>query len=427
MRGDDRRRPSLVYVPHTTAGVTINEHADPAVARDFETALERIVADGWPWQHVEEGEENAPSHVRASFMGPSVLIPLRDDGELALGTWQGIFFCEFDGPRERTVYVTRSVAVLGVEHGVPCAMAAPVAKGRGARAPRRLARVRRQRRRAAERLRRLRPARAARRPRPRARHEGEAQPRRGARDRGARAERPSASRRRARTIPACGGCRFQDLAYEAQLAAKEAQVRDALRRIGGLAEPPLEPIVPAASQSSTTATSSSTRSRARRRGRRSASTGPAAGTRCSRSSAAGSRPTSATRSATPCATGRARRGSRRTPRRTAAATCATSSSARAATPARRSSMLVTAPGEQFETRLLRRGAAPLPRGALDPLGRQRHARRGDEPADASCSGARRRSRRSCSACASACGRTRSCRRTRRWPSGSTRSRSSTRR
>jgi secondary thiamine-phosphate synthase enzyme len=96
----------LVYVPHTTAGVTINEHADPAVARDFETALERIVPADWSWQHVEEGEENAPTHVRAAFMGPSVVIPLRPDGELALGTWQGVFFCEFDGPRERTVYVT---------------------------------------------------------------------------------------------------------------------------------------------------------------------------------------------------------------------------------------------------------------------------------------------------------------------------------
>ena len=72
--------------------------------------------------------------------------------------------------------------------------------------------------------------------------------------------------------PACGGCRFQDLAYEAQVAAKAGQVRDALRRIGGIAEPPLEPILPAESQSSTTATSSSTRSRRRRTGRRSAST-----------------------------------------------------------------------------------------------------------------------------------------------------------
>jgi secondary thiamine-phosphate synthase enzyme len=95
----------LVYVPHTTAGLTINEHADPAVARDFEAALERIVSEDWPWQHVEEGEENAPTHIRAAFMGSDVLVPVRD-GRLALGTWQGIFLCEFDGPRERSVYVT---------------------------------------------------------------------------------------------------------------------------------------------------------------------------------------------------------------------------------------------------------------------------------------------------------------------------------
>jgi secondary thiamine-phosphate synthase enzyme len=87
----------LVYVPHTTAGITINEHADPA--------LERIVSEDWPWQHVEEGEENAPTHIRAAFMGSDVLVPVRD-GRLALGTWQGIFLCEFDGPRERTVFVT---------------------------------------------------------------------------------------------------------------------------------------------------------------------------------------------------------------------------------------------------------------------------------------------------------------------------------
>ena len=96
---------ALVYVPHTTAGVTINEHADPAVARDFEGALERIVSEDWPWQHVEEGEENAPTHIRAAFMGPNVVIPVRD-GRLALGTWQGIFLCEFDGPREREIWVT---------------------------------------------------------------------------------------------------------------------------------------------------------------------------------------------------------------------------------------------------------------------------------------------------------------------------------
>jgi len=95
----------LVYVPHTTAGLTINEHADPLVARDFETALERIAPEGWDWQHIEEGEENAPSHIRAALMGPQVVIPLRN-GELALGTWQGIFFCELDGPRTRSVLVT---------------------------------------------------------------------------------------------------------------------------------------------------------------------------------------------------------------------------------------------------------------------------------------------------------------------------------
>ena len=95
----------LIYVPHTTAGVTIQEHADPAVARDLEVALERVVRDDWGWEHVEAGEENAPSHVRASLMSPQVLVPL-EGGKLALGTWQGIFFCEFDGPRERKVLVT---------------------------------------------------------------------------------------------------------------------------------------------------------------------------------------------------------------------------------------------------------------------------------------------------------------------------------
>ena len=96
---------ALLFVPHTTAGLTINEHADPAVARDLEAAMERMVGDDWGWEHIEAGEENAPSHVRAVLAGPQVLIPLRD-GQLALGTWQGIFFCEFDGPRTRTVLVT---------------------------------------------------------------------------------------------------------------------------------------------------------------------------------------------------------------------------------------------------------------------------------------------------------------------------------
>ena len=96
---------ALIFVPHTTAGVTINENADPAVARDFERALERIVGDDWGWQHIEAGEENAPSHIRSALMSPQVVIPLVD-GRLALGTWQGIFFCEFDGLRTRKVLVT---------------------------------------------------------------------------------------------------------------------------------------------------------------------------------------------------------------------------------------------------------------------------------------------------------------------------------
>jgi secondary thiamine-phosphate synthase enzyme len=95
----------LVYVPHTTAGVTINEHADPNVARDLEMSLEQIVDDGWPFKHWEPGDENASSHIRTALIGPQVLVPL-DGGRLALGTWQGIFFCEFDGPRSRKAYVT---------------------------------------------------------------------------------------------------------------------------------------------------------------------------------------------------------------------------------------------------------------------------------------------------------------------------------
>jgi hypothetical protein len=81
--------------------VTINEGADPAVAQDLESALEKVVDDGWDWKHVEDPDgPNAPSHIRASLMSPQILVPL-DDGKLALGTWQGIFFCEFDGPRDR--------------------------------------------------------------------------------------------------------------------------------------------------------------------------------------------------------------------------------------------------------------------------------------------------------------------------------------
>ena len=97
---------ALVYVPHTTAAVTINEHADPLVAQDLENALQKVVDDDWEWKHVEDPDgPNAPSHVRASLISTQILVPI-ERGKLALGRWQGIFFCEFDGPRERKVYVT---------------------------------------------------------------------------------------------------------------------------------------------------------------------------------------------------------------------------------------------------------------------------------------------------------------------------------
>jgi secondary thiamine-phosphate synthase enzyme len=104
LRGANGVSAALVYVPHTTAGVTINERIDPDLVDDFEAALEKIVDDGWSWRHSDADGENAPSHVRGSLIGPQVLVPLRD-GELALGRYQGIFFCEFDGPRDRKVYL----------------------------------------------------------------------------------------------------------------------------------------------------------------------------------------------------------------------------------------------------------------------------------------------------------------------------------
>ncbi|SRR5450759_3799370 len=91
----------VVYVPHTTAGVTINENADPAVRVDIEGALDRIIPWNGPYKH---SEGNSAAHVKASLMGFSATIPVRG-GMLVLGTWQGIYFCEFDGPRTRTVHV----------------------------------------------------------------------------------------------------------------------------------------------------------------------------------------------------------------------------------------------------------------------------------------------------------------------------------
>ncbi len=90
-----------VYVPHTTAGVTLNENADPDVKRDLLAALDRMVPHGAAYAH---GEGNSPAHVKATLVGVSVLIPV-ENGRLMLGTWQGIQFCEFDGPRQRTLLV----------------------------------------------------------------------------------------------------------------------------------------------------------------------------------------------------------------------------------------------------------------------------------------------------------------------------------
>jgi secondary thiamine-phosphate synthase enzyme len=92
----------LVYVPHTTAGITINEDADPSVRADLEMALERIVPSDLPFAH---REGNSDAHTKASLMGSSVTIPLAA-GRLQLGTWQGVYLAEFDGPRSRHVLVS---------------------------------------------------------------------------------------------------------------------------------------------------------------------------------------------------------------------------------------------------------------------------------------------------------------------------------
>jgi secondary thiamine-phosphate synthase enzyme len=105
LNGANGAAAALVYVPHTTAGVTINEDIDPVLAADLEQAMEKVVEDGWTWKHDDADGPNAPSHMRASLISPEVLVPLQE-GKLALGRYQGIFFCEFDGPRERKVYVT---------------------------------------------------------------------------------------------------------------------------------------------------------------------------------------------------------------------------------------------------------------------------------------------------------------------------------
>jgi secondary thiamine-phosphate synthase enzyme len=92
----------MVYVPHTTAGVTINESADPSVRRDILMVLNQMVPDKADYRH---REGNSPAHIKSSLMGASVTVAV-SGGRLVLGTWQGIFFCEFDGPRTRSVHLT---------------------------------------------------------------------------------------------------------------------------------------------------------------------------------------------------------------------------------------------------------------------------------------------------------------------------------
>src|SRR5499427_10860199 len=91
----------FLYVPHTTAGILINEHADPDVALDAEGALDRLVPAAGPYRHAEG---NSDSHVKTMLVGTSQFVFV-EGGKLALGRWQGIFFAEFDGPRERKVYL----------------------------------------------------------------------------------------------------------------------------------------------------------------------------------------------------------------------------------------------------------------------------------------------------------------------------------
>ncbi len=91
----------LVYVPHTTAGVTINENADPSVVADIINKLSELVPQSSVYKHTEG---NAPGHIKSTLVGCSVSIPV-SGGKLMLGTWQGVFFCEFDGPRQRRLII----------------------------------------------------------------------------------------------------------------------------------------------------------------------------------------------------------------------------------------------------------------------------------------------------------------------------------
>lgn len=91
----------FVYTPHTTAGITINENADPDVSRDVIDFLGKLIPANYPFKHMEG---NSDAHIMSSIIGCSEIVPL-NNSKLQLGTWQGIYFCEFDGPRARKVYI----------------------------------------------------------------------------------------------------------------------------------------------------------------------------------------------------------------------------------------------------------------------------------------------------------------------------------
>jgi secondary thiamine-phosphate synthase enzyme len=91
----------MLYVPHTTAAITINESADPSVKNDILMILNEVIPWKAAYRHLEG---NSPAHIKSTLVGPSELIAI-ENGRLVLGTWQGIFFCEFDGPRTRKVHV----------------------------------------------------------------------------------------------------------------------------------------------------------------------------------------------------------------------------------------------------------------------------------------------------------------------------------
>ena len=90
-----------IFVPHTTAAVTINEKADPDVATDISSTLEKIIPAGWGYRHAEG---NSDSHLKSSLVGSSELVVI-SNGRMLLGVWQAVFFCEFDGPRSRRCYI----------------------------------------------------------------------------------------------------------------------------------------------------------------------------------------------------------------------------------------------------------------------------------------------------------------------------------